>query len=86
MPDPDQLLARLGADPAWEVLRNRAKEKMDDQFVKLAKAMMRGVDLPATQVEYQRGFFAGMKFLLDCPTLEAKVLDRALRKESESDS
>ena len=76
-----QLLARLGNDPAWEALRERAKDRMDKEFIRLAKQLMAGDDVPRENVEYRRGFFAGMKFLLDTPTLEAKRLDRALAKE-----
>ena len=59
---------------------------MEAEFVRLSKELMRGATPSESGVEYRRGFFAGIKFLLDCPTLEARKLDRALRKESESDS
>ena len=84
--DPDhttQLLARLGTDPAWPALRDRAKERMDVEFDRLAKALMRDGEVSREEVQYRRGFFAGMKFLLDNPTLEARKLDRALAKEGE---
>jgi hypothetical protein len=79
-----QLLARLDSDPAWAALRERAKEKMEAEFGRLAKALMRGDEV--ADVEYRRGFFAGIKFLLDCPTLEARKLDRALAKEGDTGS
>ena len=80
-----QLLARLGNDPAWGTLRDRAKDRMDKEFVRLAKQLMVGDEVTRENVEYRRGFFAGMKFLLDNPTLEAKRLDRVLAKEGESE-
>jgi hypothetical protein len=86
--DPDhttQLLARLGNDPAWEALRERAKERMDTEFVRLAKALMQGEVPDEGNVQYRRGFFSGIKFILDSPTLEAKKLDRALAKEGDSE-
>lgn len=30
------------------------------------------------ELQWERGFFSGMKFLLDRPDLEAKALERAL--------
>jgi hypothetical protein len=81
-----QLLARLGNDPAWGALRARAKERLDAEFDRLAKALMRGDDVTREDVQFRRGFFAGIKFLLDSPTLEAKKLDRALAKEGDTGS
>jgi hypothetical protein len=58
---------------------------MEGEFGHLAKALMRGDDVTREDVQFRRGFFAGIKFLLDSPTLEAKKLDRALAKEGDSE-
>lgn len=59
---------------------------MDSSFRRLAKQMMSSKDtVPATEVQFHRGFFAGMKFLLDQPTLEGRKLERALKDQQGSD-
>lgn len=78
-----ELLAHLAAHPAWEALREVAKERMDDVFAKTARELMQGAEITREVIEYRRGFFAGIKFLLDQPTLEAKALEKALAEERE---
>jgi hypothetical protein len=60
---------------------------MEKEFAGLARDLMRD-DVDVARLNeariYRRGFFAGIKFLLDCPTLEAKKLDRALNKENDA--
>lgn len=78
-----QQLAALGNRPEWEVLRNLAKQRMESHFDRVAKAFMReGVEPDYARLQWQRGFFAGMKFLLDNPTVEAAKLDRLIAAES----
>ena len=74
-------LAALVTNPAWVALREIAERKMDREFTRMAKNLMRG-DLPSVaQHQYLRGFFAGMKFLLDTPSLEERKLAKALERE-----
>lgn len=55
---------------------------MDIHFRLLAREFMnRGHAPDYAELQWQRGFFAGIKFLLDTPDLEAKRLARALARE-----
>lgn len=76
-----QLLAHLGQQPGWQALRRAAEERMEREFRLMAHALMRPEGVSEEKRHHARGFFAGMKFLLDNPTLEAKKLEKALREE-----
>lgn len=83
MPDP-KLLLHLKDQPGWEVLRALAKERMETHFNNLARQLMaKDATVEATDLQYRRGFFAGMKFLLDQPDLEVKRLERAITNTEE---
>lgn len=82
---PEQLeraerLVTLLDHPNWQELRNVAKDKMNKHFNLLAKELMAGRDIP--DLQYRRGFFAGMKFLLDQPDLAQKKLAAALEEST----
>jgi hypothetical protein len=79
-----QLVAKL-AGPEWDALRDRAKARMEAEFGRLASDLMAGREVTPTDLEYRRVFFAGMKFLLDNPTLEKRKLDRALARANEGE-
>lgn len=81
-----QLLAALGARPEWNALRKLARDRMERHFAKLARLFAsEGEELDYARLQYQRGVFAGMKFLLDGPTIEAAKLKRLL-EELEADN
>lgn len=74
-------LATLATHPAWVALRAVSERKMRKEFDRMARNLMAG-DLPSVaQHQYLRGFFAGMKFLLDSPALEERKLAKALDRE-----
>ena len=79
-----ELLSHLSSHPSWGVLRTVSKERMDEVFLLTARELMRGEVVPKEVIEYRRGFFAGMKFLLDNPTVEAQKLERSLAAEQGS--
>jgi len=81
--DEAQILAELTLHPAWNVLQKVAKERMERQFRLTAGALMSGTKVDVEEIEYQRGFFAGMKHLLDKPQLEAAEIARELAKREE---
>lgn len=84
MSDADQLLAELGSHPGWPILHDRAKRQMDLFFMQLAREFASANKRPDYEtLQWKRGFFAGMKFLLDNPTVEAKRLAKALAQEDE---
>lgn len=78
-------LAALSLQPGWPVLRGVVKQEMERRFQIMARELMRGA-MP--DVEWTRGFFAGMKFLLDNPEIESRKLDKEFeqRKVSEVDA
>lgn len=84
-------LAALSLQPGWPILRGVAKRAMEERFAKLARNLMQPGKTEADikpSLEYQRGFFAGMKHLLDNPEMESEKLDREFeqRKVSEVDA
>lgn len=78
--DRAQGLSELRESRAWEELRAVAKERMEKTFERIARDLMSGKELDPVQIARQRGFFAGMKFLLDSPELSQKKLDAALTR------
>jgi hypothetical protein len=76
-------VAHLGQHPAWPVLRIIAQTRMEAEFRRTASEMLSGKEIPGETIAYRRGFFAGMKFLLDNPTIAAARLDEAIRQEQE---
>lgn len=74
-------LVTLLDHPNWQELRNVAKDRMEKRFNVLARDLMAGREPP--DIMYQRGFFAGMKFLLDQPDLSAKKLAAALEESTD---
>ena len=76
-------LAALTTHPVWTALRSAAKVQMERQFQRMAQELMQGKTPSPESVEYARGFFAGMKFLLDTPTIERRRMERVLAKKEE---
>lgn len=63
-----ELLAALITRPEWLAFRKVAELRMDRHFRKLARLFAtEGAELDYDRLQYQRGIFAGMKFLLDEP-------------------
>lgn len=54
---------------------DRRAERLAHQF------LTRNAQPDYAELQYLRGFFAGMKFLLDQPDLEAAALQRALAND-----
>ena len=75
-PQEQRIVAELSAHPAWPVLRKIEKQRMDLKFEGHAKALMAGMEFDQRQVDYDRGYFAGMKHLLDTPERERAALQR----------
>jgi hypothetical protein len=81
--DQQRILAELPLHPAWAVLRGVVKDKMEREFNTLAKELLHGKH--PTDIEWRRGFFAGMKFLLDKPAAEARDWQRQLDRSEVRD-
>jgi hypothetical protein len=57
---------------------------MDQHFRTLMKEFMaEGVEPDYARLQWMRGCFAGMKFVLDYPTIEATKLERLLAGEQD---
>ena len=74
-----ELLAHLARTPGWQALTALGAEKKEREYGRLAKALMRGEQIP--DLEYRRGFLDGIDFILRNPDLAANKLDKALAQE-----
>jgi hypothetical protein len=82
--DDRKLLAALGDRPEWDALREHSEILMEKHFHRVAREFMTaGTEPEYARLQWQRGVFAGMKFLLDAPTVEAKKLERLLENDME---
>ena len=82
MSEVDEQLASLAADPRWQALQARAKERLDREFNSITRAFIyKDVQPDYGDLQYRRGVFAGIKFLLDQPDLDAKKLEKLLAEE-----
>lgn len=79
----DEQLAALAQHPLWPKLREKAEQAMTKEFDRIARQLMAGRTIEDADLAYRRGVFAGMKFLLDSPSLEATLLAQELNREGE---
>jgi hypothetical protein len=82
----DDRLIHLKEDAGWKALHERVADRMEKEFRRTAAQMMAGTEIPQWEIEYRRGFFAGMKFLLDQPDLDAQKMAEAIRRERKETS
>lgn len=83
-----QLLAALIERPEWRALRHVAEQRMDRNFRRLARLFAsEGEEPDYDRLQFQRGVFAGMKFVLDEPHKIAnpRSLERLLNDEEVSE-
>jgi len=78
-----QLLAQLLDHPAWPVLNKVMKERRQQHFNDITNALIGGKTVPKDLIEWKRGFFEGMAFLLRQPQAKANQLARELAKREE---
>ncbi len=79
-------LKRLSEHEGWAELGVVHRELRARNAERLANRLLqRGAKFDQREVDYQAGFFAGMKALLDNPEKVGDTLERALRRvDSES--
>ena len=70
------------AHPGLIALRETVKERKEWQFNAFAQRLLAGDYPDEEDVEYARGFFAGMNYLLDKPKLHVTEIQKELRKRS----
>lgn len=79
---PDATIADLAGHPGWELLRQRAVESRDRYMGNLAKTLYDDPSsLDPAAVEYRRGFFRGIFWLLNNPVFEARELERVISEQ-----
>ena len=83
--DEFETLAHLGHHPAWPTLRSLCQARMEQEFRRTAAELMSGKEIDPATLGYRRGFFAGMKWLLDNPTLAATKLTAAIENEQQKE-
>lgn len=80
-------LAKLKDHPSWDILRGEYEKKRDGYFNRLSLRLMSGGARAATvdqrEIDYQRGFWAGAKWVIDNPDLAETALADALKKVSD---
>jgi hypothetical protein len=69
--------------PAWPALRKVTKARKQQHFDDVAKALMQGKEVPQDVLEWKRGFFKGMEYVLEHPAHRANELERALRNRED---
>lgn len=72
-----RLLADLSRQPGWELLVKVANEAKDAEYAKLTRELLAGRRPTQAEVSYVRGYFRGLMFLINNPTLEANAIERA---------
>ena len=79
-PDLDAI-AHLGQHPAWPALREVVENKMHHEFQRLATLMIQGKTPSDTDIAFKRGFFAGMGYLIEKCSFEARKFSEEIDKE-----
>lgn len=80
-PEEQRLFAELAQHPAWGVLREVVKKQMETKFAFHASQLMGGTEVDQRTVDFDRGYFAGMKHLLDSPGRELNKILKEQREE-----
>lgn len=79
-----QTLSELKKHPSWRLLRQIFERKQTKYFDALASRLMRGgIDSPPLdqrELDYQRGFWAGARWILDNPEQAERSLELALKR------
>lgn len=79
-----QMLGELKKHPGWSLLREIFNKKQKTYFESLARKIMSGsIDAPTLdqrELDYQRGFWAGARWILDNPEQAERSLETALKR------
>jgi hypothetical protein len=76
-------LAAIKQHPAWPVLRQRWDELRDRKALVIGRSLMGGDEIDQRKVDYDRGFWNGVKAVLDAPESAEQTLLRERRNEKE---
>jgi hypothetical protein len=60
--------------PAWSQLHELVNDQERKRFSAMTRKLMRGETVTPTEQEFERGFIAGMKYVVNNPSQEAKKM------------
>jgi hypothetical protein len=80
--DKAQKLGELKEHPSWKLLYEIFEKKRERYFTKLARDLMapRGPKVDELQLEWDRGYWAGVFHVLDNPERAEATFEAALKK------
>jgi len=64
----------------WKRLREHAEADRERFFAKLARRLMKGESIPQGEIDFNRGFYQGVEWILGHPEQAEASLERAARK------
>jgi len=74
------LFDSLKEHEAWQRLRQHAEADRERFFAKLAGRLMKGESIPQGEIDFNRGFYQGVEWILGHPEEAEASLERAARK------
>ena len=74
------LFDSLKSHDGWKRLREHAEADRERFFVRLAKRLMKGEQVPQDEIDFQRGFYMGVEWILGHPEEAEASLERAARR------
>jgi len=74
------LFDSLKEHEGWKRLRQHAEGDRERFFAKLAKRLMAGEKVPQDEIDFHRGFYLGVEWILGHPEEAEASLERAARK------
>lgn len=78
-----QAFKKLKETPGWQELRQVAKVREEKYGRLLTAAMMRGEPVDQREIDFRRGFFAGMDYLLNSVDHAEKAFEDALKRATQ---
>lgn len=73
-------LVNLANHPGWADLTRLVRARMVKEFRQMTRDLMGGRTPDPVEAAYKRGFYAGLKFLLDQPPRSRRDLEKALEE------
>jgi len=74
------LFDSLKEHEGWKRLREHAEGDRERFFAKLAKRLMKGESIPQGEIDFNRGFYQGVEWILGHPEQAEASLEAAARK------
>ena len=73
-------LAAIKEHPSWADLREFYKDRREKDAAAMGRALLAGTPLDQRAVDMKRGFWAGVKAVLDTPEAAEKALEAELQR------